>query len=475
MRTGTFLDGAFDPGGLRQQGEAVLALLVQHLEGSLRREGAVMPRGTPAELCLRFPPEFSPQGDGALVEHIERALRASTNLQSPRFVGHQVATPLPAAALCDLVAAFINNGMAVFEMGPAASAMERAVLRFLAEQAGLPATSGGVLTSGGSLGNLTALLAARQAAGKRAGFDIWRQGLRNLPQLCILVADTAHYSVARAARMLGLGDHGVILIETDERLRMRPSSLATELAAAKRRQKLPIAVVASAASTAAGAYDPLEPIADLCAEHGVWLHVDGAHGASLLLSEKHRHKLAGVGRADSLCWDAHKLMLMPALITAVLFRDAMDGAAAFAQEAGYLFEDDNAEWAEIGKRTVECTKRMMSLKLYACLRALGTDAFAAHIDTCCALATEMAAKARARGLEVLTEPECNIVCFRPPGIDGGKLSALRRRLLEEGAFYLVQLHRKDGLWLRCTFTHPLTTGQDLDALLDAIFSGMASL
>src|SRR6185437_13341424 len=123
----------------------------------------------------------------------------------------------------------------------------------------------------------------------------------------------------------------------------------------------------------------------------------------------------GIERADSIVWDAHKLMLMPALITAVLFRDAKHGAAAFAQDAGYLFDDDDAGWAEIGKRTVECTKRMMSLKLYACLRAFGTSTFSAHVDRCCDLATALAHKARARGFDVLVEPECNIVVFKPRG------------------------------------------------------------
>src|SRR5687768_13738383 len=113
-----------------------------------------MPRDRPADLAARFPSDFSAQGDGRIVEHIERALASSTRLHAPRFVGHQVATPLPAAALCDLVASFTNNGMAVYEMGPAATAMERAVLRWMTGLVGLPAEmSSGVLTSGGSIGN----------------------------------------------------------------------------------------------------------------------------------------------------------------------------------------------------------------------------------------------------------------------------------------------------------------------------------
>ncbi len=461
----------FDAASFADDARAVLALLVDHLER--RAAPPVMPRGSPAALCARFPPSFSPDGDRDLAGHVERALASSTKLQSPRFVGHQVSTPLPAAALCELAASLVNNGMAVFEMGPAACAMERAVLQFMAARAGLPPTSGGVLTSGGSLGNLTALLAARQ---KKAGFDAWRRGLRGGPQLCVLVADTAHYSVARAARMLGLGDDGVVLVDTDARLRMKPDALAAAVATAREKKKRPIAVVASAGSTAAGAFDPLEAVADVCAREGLWLHVDGAHGASLLLSEEHKHKLAGIERADSVVWDAHKLMMMPALVTGVLFRDAKDGASAFAQDAGYLFPDgagdDDDGWADIGRRTVECTKRMMSFALYACLRAYGTGFFAAHVDRCCALASSLAQKAAARGMEVLVdEPECNIVCFRPRGLDGGRVAALRRAILDEGAFYLVQLHRKDGLWLRCTLTHPLTGDDDLDALLDRVAAG----
>lgn len=456
----------------RSEGARVLELLARHLDDARASSDPVMPRERAAELAARFPSDFTREGDGALVEHIARAVASSTRLHAPRFVGHQVATPLPPAALCDFVASFMNNGMAVYEMGPAATAMERSVLRFFTRTAGLPeATSSGVLTSGGSLGNLTALLAARQAQAKRIGFDAWRRGLKGGPQLVVFVAETAHYSVARAARILGLGDDGVVSIDVDDALRMKPDALERAIAEQRKKKREPICVVASAGSTAVGAVDPLPAIADICAREGLWFHVDGAHGASLLLSEQHRAKLQGIERADSIVWDAHKLMMMPALVTAVLFRDANAGAGAFAQEAGYLFDDDDENAADdVGRRTVECTKRMMSLKLYACLRAYGTRFFGAHVDHCCALASSLANKVRARGGEVLAAPSMNIVCFRPRTTDGGKVAALRKRILDDGRFYVVQLHWRGSLWLRCTLSHPATTDADVDALLDEVFA-----
>lgn len=466
----------WSPARLRTDGAALIELLAVHLEqAQARAAGPVMPRESAAALGARFPAAFPAEGDGALLEHVARALAASTQLHSPRFVGHQVATPLPAAALCDLASSFLNNGMAVFEMGPAATAMERAVLQWMTTTAGLPsATSAGVLTSGGSLGNLTALLAARQAQARKIGFDAWRGGMKRGPQLVVFVAETAHYSIARAARIMGLGDDGVVSVAVDASLRMIPGALARAIADARKRKHAPIAVVASAGSTAGGAVDPLDVIAELCAREGLWLHVDGAHGASLLLSSTHAPKLRGIERADSIVWDAHKLMMMPALVTAVLFKDAANGAGAFAQEAGYLFNEDDAG-DDVGRRTIECTKRMMSLALYACLRAFGTRLFADHVDHCCALATSLATKARARGLEVLVEPEANIVCFRPRPVgalldarDNGRIAAIRKRVLEDGRFYLVQVRWQGALWLRCTLAHPLTTHADLDALLDEV-------
>lgn len=483
----------YDAVAFREEGARILDVLAQELERAANHDAAnndgqdarrsdrsdrpvgptdwpVMPREKPADLAARFPAEFTSEGDGALHEHIARAIASSTRLHAPRFVGHQVATPLPAAALCDLVASFMNNGMAVYEMGPAATAMERAVLQWMARLAGLPAErSSGVLTSGGSIGNLTALLAARQAQAKRIGFDAWRRGLKGGPQLVVFVAETAHYSVARAARILGLGDDGVVSVEVDASLRMIPSALEGAIAEARKRKREPIAVVASAGSTAAGAIDPLDVIADVCAREQVWMHVDGAHGASLLLSAKKRAALHGIERADSIVWDAHKMMMMPALVTAVLFRDAAAGAGAFAQDAGYLFDDADAG-DDVGRRTVECTKRMMSLKLYACLRAFGTNLFADHVDRCCALAASLASKVRARGGDVLAEPSMNIVCFRPHDMSGGQVAALRKRILDDGRFYVVQLHWRGALWLRCTLSHPLTLEADLDALLDQVFA-----
>jgi L-2,4-diaminobutyrate decarboxylase len=477
----------------RRLGHRLIETLAEALDHQHDGDGtAVMPTLTPAEAVAVFPTpvtadvaaDFGGDVDAAFDDAVSRALHTATQLHAPGFVGHQVATPLPTAALFDLVSATLNNGMAIFEMGKGGTALERAALRWLSDALGLSSTSTGVLCMGGSIGNLTALLAARQAKSD----DAWRRGLRVQPQLCVFVAETAHYSVARACRIMGLGDDGCVSVPVDDRLRMDVTALRKAIADVRGKNRRPIAVVASAGSTAAGAIDPIDAIADVCAEEGLWLHVDGAHGAPLALLPERRADLRGLDRADSVVCDFHKLLQMPALCTAVLFRDGKSGAAAFAQKAGYLFPDDDDvataggvevddSWSDIGRRTIECTKAMLGLKVWGSIRMYGHAHFEAHVRHCCALATTLASMIKAESsLELLVEPELNIVCFRVRGKGGGENAAVRRAILADGRFYPVQVHlvaegvsaERKGLWLRCALQNQHTTTETLRALVDAV-------
>ena len=471
-RDAGLLARAFDPEAFRTDGHRVVDLLADYLARALHGEGVpVLPRLDPEEALAAFPGAFPERGgDGRLEPLFERVIAASTHLHHRRFVGHQVTAPLPAAALADLVGAFLNNGMAVYEMGPAATAMERRVLRFLADALGLPAAADGILTSGGSLGNLTALLAARQA---RAGFDVWRQGGAAGPPLAILAPAQTHYCIRRAAAILGLGEEGVFEVAVDERFRLLPADLPRALEAARRAGRHVFAVVASAGSTATGSFDPLAATAEFCAAHGLWLHVDGAHGGAAALSPQTRGLLAGIERADSVVVDAHKMMLQPALVTAVLYRDGGHASGAFAQEASYLFQGGPDAWADVGRRTVECTKRMLSLELYATLEVHGTRLLSDYVAASFALGRRFARLLEAApDFELAVEPECNIVCFRHVPEGASDLDALQARIREavvrSGAFYLVQTRLRDALWLRTTLIHPLTGESDLVALLASL-------
>jgi L-2,4-diaminobutyrate decarboxylase len=469
------LRAAYDPAVFRARGHALVDQLADYLAQAEARALPVLPQVTPARMVAEWPANFPESPTGTTLEEIvARVLAHSNHLHHPRFVGHQVTAPLPSAALCDLVAALLNNGMAVFEMGPASTAMERALCRWLAAQIGFPEGADGIFTHGGSVGNLTALLAARTA---RAGFDLWREGNAAGPPLCVLASRESHYSVSRAVRILGWGEGGIAPVATDEKFRLRPDALAAAQHEAEARGRKVIAVVASAASTSTGAYDPLHPIADYCAERGLWLHVDGAHGASVALSPRHRQLVDGIERADSVVWDAHKLMLTPALCTAVLFRDGRRSYDTFAQQASYLFSDESGdgEWWSIGLRTLECTKRMLSLKLYATLALHGTKMFSDYVTAVFDQGARFAEKIRATSdFELATFPDGDIVCFRhrPRDLEGAALDAhqekIRAKILASGAFYIVQTRLPAGIFLRVTLINPLTTDGDLDALLDAV-------
>jgi L-2,4-diaminobutyrate decarboxylase len=458
---------AYDPERFRSDGHRLIDALADQLADWQARRGQVLPWRDQAEARDAWANE--PLDGGDLVDDLTWIARSSTALVHPRCLGHQVPPPLPGAALAELTAAVINNGMAVAEMGPVAVPIELAVVDWMRRSLGLPDGAGGVLTSGGSLGNLTALLAMRQA---KAGYDAWKGGAHAGPQLAVIVSSDAHYSIARTVRVMGWGDAGVIAAPVDDKHRMTAEAVEGALATAGDRRV--VGIVAAAGSTATGAFDPLHELADLAATRDLWLHVDAAHGGGMALSAAQRGKLAGIERADSVVWDAHKLLMMPAMVTAVLYKQGGHAYEAFAQQASYLFASSRPDdtWWDLGQRTLECTKRAMAIELWCALRAYGEGWFGEVIDRQVELANELAARVRASDdFELALAPEGNIVCYRhrPPGLAGDALDAhnraLRARVVADGTFYIVGTRLPAGYHLRSTLMNPLTECSDLDDLL----------
>ena len=462
---------AFNAEFFRQQGYAAIDLLADYLQ-KVEKE-PVLPFTHPDTMLKRWTAEFSQRRDPLAL--IQEVISGSNHLHHPHYVGHQVTSPLPMSALFSLVASLLNNGSAVYEMGSVSSAMERRCLQWMARRLGFGPHADGVLTSGGSAGNLTALLAARQA---KAGYDAWKGGQDPSRPLAVLVSDQTHYCIKRAAQIMGWGEDGVVSIPTDAHYRMRTDELERIFQETQAKGQKVIAVVASACSTATGAIDPLLEIADFAERHNLWFHVDGAHGASFVLAPKMQDKLSGLERADSVVWDAHKMLLTPALITAVIFRNGKHSYESFAQKANYLFGDEKARqdnWYDIGMRTLECTKTMMGFVLYASLATYGEDYFAEYGQTMVDLGKTFAAMIdRSPDFELAVQPDANIVCFRyrTPELDAQDADALQERIrlkvVASGEFYLVQTKLRGTVFLRTTLINPATHAGHLQALLDAL-------
>ncbi|MEZ5126786.1 MAG: pyridoxal-dependent decarboxylase [Thermoleophilia bacterium] len=480
---------AYDPALLHDAGRRLADLLAANLERAEHSAGAVLPWAEPstavdeARAFLRdeagSEPETSAAGDqfAALVRvMLERGL----NLHDPRYIGHQVPAPVPLAGLFDAVGSVTNQVMAVYEMGPWASAVELAMVRELGEAIGwAPDTFSGTVTHGGSLANLTALLTARNVA---LG-ESWDQGLAggaSQPAPVLLTHAEAHYSVARAAGILGLGSRQTVRVGLDTRGRMDPRRLDEELARLRAEGRPVVAVVACACATPIGAFDPLEEIAAVCRKHGVWLHADAAHGGSALLSERHRHLLAGIEHADSVVWDAHKMLFVPGLCAFVLYRDRSRVFDTFRQDAPYLFDPAAPGLADYdsGVRSVECTKRAAAFGLWGVWSLFGRQLFGDMVDVTFALGRTLHAKLTAADDFVpLHEPQCNIVVFRhvpaalgnaPRERVGDFQLELRRRIIESGEFYIVPAKHDGTGALRVAIMNPLTTPEHLDRLLDAL-------
>ncbi len=477
-------------------------LIAGYFAAAAAGDGPVSTAHTPPELAARFA-EPLPRTGRPLAEVAARLARdvvADANrLWHPMYLGHQLSAPLPAAVWADAVVAALNQSVAVAEMSPTGTAVEGRVVRWMADLAGFGPRAGGTFTSGGTEATFAALLAARS----RAVPDVWTNGLGPEPPV-VVCGEHAHYAVGRAAGEMGLGQRNVVTVPSRD-YRIDPAALGRALAELDASGRRVMAVVATAGSTATGAFDDLEAVADLCDARGAWLHVDGAHGASALLSPAHRHRMRGVARAHSLAWDPHKMLLVPLSAGVVLVREERWLEAAFAQSAPYLFhapadgsaggaarEGDGAHaraaaaseefdraprvWDQ-GVRSFQCSRRADAIKTWVAVQRYGADGLAALYDRLCALAARLHARLHAHpAFEVLHAPESNILCFRytggRPGADPAALDALNARLR-------ARYNRSGGGWitatvlggrrvLRVTVMNPHTGDAHLAALVDGL-------
>ena len=398
-----------------------------------------------------------------LGEFLEAYLGLSARLGHPDELAHQVAVPDVPAAVADLVHGATNNPMAIYEMGPAAATIEVEIVDWMLAKVGFDADrAGGVLTHGGSLANLTALLAARAHAAPAA----WRAGAPS--DLALLAAPAAHYSVARAAGILGLGTDAIVPLPADDLDRLDATRMHEAIESAREAGRRPFALVAAACATGTGLHDDLRAAADFCREHGLWLHVDAAHGGSALLSARHRPLLSGIERANSVIWDAHKLLRVSGLCAAVLVREAGTLDSAFQQEASYLIYDRESEGVDLLSRAVECTKAELGLKVFLELASRGERGLGDDVASRYDLTHEVYGLLSERaGFTCPYEPETNILCFR---VDGGDQEQLRVRdaLMASGEVHLSSTLLGGRRHLRIVVTSPAATRETLGRTIDAI-------
>ncbi|MEP6691184.1 MAG: aspartate aminotransferase family protein [Gemmatimonadaceae bacterium] len=444
------------------------------LAGTATGDGPVSTARSPAELAHRFDEPLPRDGSplARVTERIARDVLSDMNrLAHPMAMGHQVSAPLPAAIWADMVVSAMNQSLAVSEMSPSLTAVETRLVRWMCDLAGFASGAGGTLTSGGTEATLSALLAARA----RAMPEAWASGVR-AANAVVVHGEHAHYAVSRAIGQLGLGTRNAIAVPSRDH-RMDVAALDRVLGEQTALGARVIAVVATAGSTATGSFDDLDAIGHVCEPRGVWLHIDGAHGASALLSARHRHRLRGLERADSVAWDPHKMMLMPLAAGMLLVRDERALERAFSQEAPYLFHGGDLERAsDQGTRSFMCSRRADALKLWVALQRYGADGIGTLYDHLCDVTRALHDAVRESvDFVALHEPECNILCFRWVGDrtrDDEALDAINRQLRERynesGRGWITTTVLGGRRVLRVTVMNPRTTAAHAAAVLDGL-------
>lgn len=481
---------------IRAMGRQFLDLTIEALCSAQKRPPLPTGHGAPDPI----PPAYEPPLQGRSAEELiaavrEQVISRALNVSHPGYVGHMDTLASAIGAFSDVLVSALNNNMLCWEMSPVFTEMEARFLAWIASAIGWPrppAAVGstepiptGFLVSGGSLANLSAILAARNVM---AGPGIREEGLSATPGPPVIFAsEEAHYSIDKIANILGFGARGLVRIPTDDALRMRPAALEDAIADARAQGRWPFCIVGIGGTTVSGSIDPLQEIGEIAQRHGIWFHVDAAYGGSLLITEGERCRIArerlnGIALADSVTFNPQKWLFVPKVCAGVFFRDSRRVAEAVRQTFPYAGPssagiDDPRR--NVGEYTIQGTRRVDILKLWLTFEHLGRDLLGDLMQETLHRARTLAERiAEEPCCELLTKPQLNIVCFRyvPEDWDPAERAADLNRLNEqihaeltrEGLGWISIPRHRGVRWLRFVILHPLADDARLAEILESV-------
>ncbi|WP_020498184.1 pyridoxal phosphate-dependent decarboxylase family protein [Sciscionella marina] len=485
-----FAGGVHGPTAL----ESFLGITLDALaEGAKDREGPI-PAGDPATLAPRWRAELgellpeSGSEPGEVLAGLVRQLAAgAADPSDPACAAHLLCPPLALAVAADTAAGSVNASLDSWDQAPLASVLEEQLVDAFSRLVGFPDTSAGVLTSGGTESNLMGLLLARDnVIRRRRGVEVARSGLAGTGDTFrILCSEAAHFSIARCAGFLGLGEDAVLPVPVDEAHRMRPEELTRSLEMVRGRGRVPLAVVATAGTTDLGGIDPIAELEPIAREYGAWLHVDAAYGGGALFSATLVRLLEGIERADSVSLDLHKFGWQPVAAGAFLTR-AADSFAPLDRTVAYLNseDDERAGYTSRLGHSLRTTRRADAFKVAVTLRSFGKAGLGELVDRCHALAENAAEFVREHPkLELRADPVLSTAVFRYLPSDPARGAAInaeiRRSLLAEGLAVIGRTGMLDSsgaeaIYLKLTLLNPNTTPGEVQELLRHILAKGAS-
>lgn len=459
------LQNAYSAEQFKKDAQQIIELIVKELEqvqaGEIKK---TIDRKSPQEQLAFWDNELVSKDSCSLSQLSEKIMERSIHFHSKGYMGHQVAVTLPITALTNVLIGYMNNCTTVYELGMVGNAMEKVVISRLAEKYGYSKKATGFVASGGSMGNLTALVTARTSSGISED---------DYHKLAIMVSEEAHYSVERAAKIMGIQSDHIIKVPTGDDFSICTDLVEHYYEKAIAEGKIVFCIVGCACTTSVGAHDDLDALADFAEKHHIWFHVDGAHGGAAIFSEKYKYLLKGIERSDSLIVDFHKMMMTPPLSTAVIYNAGNRKIREFSPKAAYLWQDQlSEEWWNSAKHTLECTKPLTVIHTYAIMRLYGDEIYRQNVDTLYDLGKEFAELIKSQGdMEIALEPSSNIVCFRFVP-DSGDINEINRKiaeaLLKDGTYYSVSTLIRGEFYLRVTLMNPLTGTEELTGFLQKI-------
>lgn len=463
------------PARIREMGAAALDRLVRYYEGLPGMP--ISPRAGAREI-FQAVQEALPQ-EGSAFEDVlrdveELAFAYSRQNGHPRFFGYVASPGAAMASLGDMMASALNSNVTSWRSSPGGTEIEKVTIGWIRQIVGF-GDGMGLFVSGGSMANLCGLAAARAA---KAGVDVSEEGMRALPRpLRIYVSAEGHFSIKKAAALLGIGASHVRIVRTDHRLRMDVADLVRQINDDVTAGHQPLCVVANAGTVGAGAFDPLREIAEVARRSGLWLHVDAAYGGFAALAPSARHFFEPMHLADSVALDPHKWLYLPVGCGCVLYRDAAAARAAFAGgNADYIrvLNTDADETFAFWDYGPELSRRFRALNVWMLLKHIGVRALGEAIEHNIACARHLADLVRhSDDFELLAPTELSIVCFRyhPAGwMDEARIDTLNQQLLQalqrDGSSYLSNASVQGRFALRGCVLNYRTTERDMEILLE---------